>query len=85
MANAVAAADAGVDALDASLAGIGGCPFAPGATGNVATEDVVYALGRSGFTTGVDLDALVATVPWIEELLGRRLPGAVSKAARVPS
>ena len=84
VANAVAAVDAGVDALDASLGGIGGCPFAPGATGNVATEDVVYALERSGVSTGIDLDALVAVVPWIEELLGHRLPGAVSKAGAFP-
>ena len=80
VANALAAADAGADAIDASLGGIGGCPFAPGATGNVATEDVVYALERSGIDTGIDLAALIAVVPWVEELLGHPLPGAVSKA-----
>jgi hydroxymethylglutaryl-CoA lyase len=80
VANALAAAEAGADAVDASLGGIGGCPFAPGATGNVATEDVVYALERSGIDTGIDLGALIAIVPWVEELLGHPLPGAVSKA-----
>jgi hydroxymethylglutaryl-CoA lyase len=80
VANALAAAEAGADAVDASLGGIGGCPFAPGATGNVATEDVVYALERSGTDTGIDLAALIAIVPWVEELLGHPLPGAVSKA-----
>ena len=85
VANAVAAVDAEVDALDSSLGGIGGCPFAPGATGNVATEDVVYALERGGVATGIDLAALVDVVPWMEELLGHRLPGAVSKAGVFPS
>ena len=80
VANALAAAETGADAVDASLGGIGGCPFAPGATGNVATEDVVYALERSGIHTGIDLAALIAVVPWVEELLGHPLPGAVSKA-----
>jgi len=84
VANAVAAVDAGVDAVDASVGGIGGCPFAPGATGNVATEDVAYALARSGVATGVDLGALIDVVPWIEAQLGRRLPGAVSKAGVFP-
>lgn len=84
VANAVAAVDAGVDAVDASLGGIGGCPFAPGATGNVATEDVVFALERSGVSTGIDLAALIDVVPWVEDLLGHRLPGAVSKAGAWP-
>jgi hydroxymethylglutaryl-CoA lyase len=84
VANAVAAVEAGVDAIDASVGGIGGCPFAPGATGNVATEDVVYALERSGIATGVDLAALIGIVPWIAEQLGRPLPGAVSKAGVFP-
>jgi hydroxymethylglutaryl-CoA lyase len=79
VANVLAAVDAGVDAVDASLGGIGGCPFAPGATGNVATEDVVYALERSGVRTGIDLAALVDVVPWVEAQLGHPLPGAVSK------
>lgn len=81
VANSIAAVETGgVDALDSSLGGIGGCPFAPGATGNVATEDVVYALERSGVDTGIDLAALIAVVPWVEEQLGHALPGAVSKA-----
>jgi hydroxymethylglutaryl-CoA lyase len=84
VANVVAAVDAGVDAVDASLGGIGGCPFAPGATGNVATEDVVFALERGGVDTGIDLAVLVDIVPWVEELLGHRLPGAVSKAGTWP-
>jgi len=85
VANVVAAVEHGVDAVDASLGGIGGCPFAPGATGNVATEDIVYVLTRMGVATGIDLDALVGVVPWIEEQLGRELPGAVSKAGTWPS
>jgi hydroxymethylglutaryl-CoA lyase len=84
VANAVAAADVGVDAVDASLGGIGGCPFAPGATGNVATEDVVYALERGGVATGIDLTALAGVVPWMEELLGHPLPGALAKAGAWP-
>jgi hydroxymethylglutaryl-CoA lyase len=80
VANAVAAVEHAVDAVDASVGGIGGCPFAPGATGNVATEDVVFALERMGVDVGIDLDALIAVVPWMEEQLGHPLPGAVSKA-----
>lgn len=84
VASTVAAVEHGVDAVDASLGGIGGCPFAPGATGNVATEDVVFALERSGVRTGIDLAALVATVPWIQGELDHPLPGAVSKARPWP-
>ncbi len=80
VANAYAAVQAGVDVLDASVGGIGGCPFAPGATGNVATEDLVYMLERAGFSTGYDLDALIETARWIGERIGRPTPSALSRA-----
>ena len=83
-ASALAAADAGVEVLDASLGGIGGCPFAPRATGNIATEDLVYALDRSGFSTGLDLDELCRASEWLGERLGRPTPGLVAKAGRFP-
>jgi hydroxymethylglutaryl-CoA lyase/(R)-citramalyl-CoA lyase len=75
-----AALEAGASVLDASVGGLGGCPFAPRATGNVATEDVLYVLEREGVETGVDLEALVAVARWLEELLGRELPGRVYRA-----
>jgi isopropylmalate/homocitrate/citramalate synthase len=84
VASAWAAVEAGAAVLDASVGGLGGCPFAPRATGNVATEDVVYLLEREGVETGVDLDALIATAAWLEELLGRQLPGRVYRAGRFP-
>ena len=84
LANAVAAVEAGVRVLDSSLGGIGGCPFAPGATGNIATEDLVYLLHRMGFGTGIDLDALCAEVGWVESALGHGVPGALSKAGNFP-
>ena len=80
-----AALEAGASILDASVAGLGGCPFAPRATGNVATEDVLYLLDREGIETGVDLDALIAVARWLEELLGRELPGRVYRAGRFPA
>ena len=76
-ANAAAALDAGATVLDASIGGLGGCPFAPRATGNIATEDLVYLLEGDGVSTGADLDALVAISQWLEQLLGRQLPGQV--------
>jgi hydroxymethylglutaryl-CoA lyase/(R)-citramalyl-CoA lyase len=79
-ANALAAVEAGAEVLDASVGGIGGCPFAPRATGNVATEDLVYLLHGEGIETGVDLDALVGVSTWLEEVLGRTLPGYVYRA-----
>jgi isopropylmalate/homocitrate/citramalate synthase len=79
-ANAYAALEAGVSMLDASVGGLGGCPFAPKATGNIATEDLVYLLEGEGVETGVDLDALIAVSEWLEELLGRRLEGYVYRA-----
>ena len=75
-----AALEAGASVLDASVGGLGGCPFAPRATGNVATEDVLYLLVREGVETEVDLDRLIAVARWLEELLGRELPGRVYRA-----
>jgi hydroxymethylglutaryl-CoA lyase len=84
LANAYAGVEAGVDVLDASVGGIGGCPFAPGATGNIATEDLVYMLERAGFETGYDLDQLIGTARWIGEKIGRPAPGALSRAGGWP-
>lgn len=84
LANAHAGIEAGVDVLDASVGGIGGCPFAPGATGNIATEDLVYMLERAGFSTGYDLDALIETARWIGGLIGRPAPSALSRAGGWP-
>jgi isopropylmalate/homocitrate/citramalate synthase len=79
-ANAYAALAAGATALDASVGGLGGCPFAPKATGNVATEDLAYLLEGEGVETGVDLEALIGISEWLEELLGRRLEGYLYRA-----
>jgi isopropylmalate/homocitrate/citramalate synthase len=79
-ANAYAALAAGATALDASVGGLGGCPFAPKATGNVATEDLAYLLEGEGIETGVDLEALIGISEWLEELLGRRLEGYLYRA-----
>ena len=84
VANAYAAVEAGVDVLDASVGGIGGCPFAPGATGNVATEDLVYMLEQAGHATGYDLDALIDTARWIGGCIGRPTPSALSRAGGWP-
>lgn len=84
VANAVAALAAGVSALDSSIGGTGGCPFAPKATGNVATEDLVYLFDRSGVTTGVDLESILETTAWLEERLGKPLPGALLRAGSFP-
>lgn len=81
-ANALSALDAGVGALDASLGGIGGCPFAPKATGNIATEDLVWMLERSGVDTGVDLDALIRASEWLASVRGMPTPGLLAKAGR---
>jgi hydroxymethylglutaryl-CoA lyase len=85
VANVYAALTAGVTTVDASVGGAGGCPFAPSATGNVATEDVVYALDRMGVTTGIDLEATIATGRWLGEQLGRELPAALGRAGGFPS
>ncbi|WP_223164004.1 hypothetical protein [Nocardioides mesophilus] len=84
VANAVAAVAAGVTTLDASIGGTGGCPFAPQATGNVATEDLVYLFDRMGLDTGIDLAATTGTVSWLEDRLGKPLPGALLRAGAFP-
>ncbi len=84
IANAYAAIQTGVSAIDASIGGLGGCPFAPAATGNIATEDLVYMLNRGGIETGVDLDALIDTCNWMNDVVGRRLPAMVSRAGNFP-
>lgn len=84
VANAYAAVLAGVRTLDASVGGVGGCPFAPNATGNVATEDLLYMLSRAGFATGVDLAKLIDTAKWLQEQRGKPVPSMVSKAGGFP-
>jgi hydroxymethylglutaryl-CoA lyase len=84
LANIAAALDAGVGVFDTSLGGVGGCPFAPRATGNVPTEDVVHMLHRMGYDTGLDLDALIATTTWFEGVLGHGVPSLVAKAGPFP-
>jgi isopropylmalate/homocitrate/citramalate synthase len=79
-ANAYAALEAGASVLDASVGGLGGCPFAPKATGNIATEDLIYLLDGEGVETGVDLDALIGVSEWLEGVIGRTLPGQVYRA-----
>ncbi len=78
--NVLAALEAGADSFDASIGGLGGCPYAPGAAGNVATEDLVYMLHRMGIATGIDLEALTDVARWIEGVVGRTLPGRVKGA-----
>ena len=84
-ANAYAALEAGATLFDASVGGLGGCPYAPKATGNIATEDLVYLLEGEGLETGIDLDALIAVSAWLEDLLGRRLEGYVYRAGAWPA
>lgn len=79
-----AAVEAGATVLDASVGGLGGCPFSPRATGNIATEDLVYMLENDGVETGVDLDALIATAQWLEGVLDRELPGQLYRAGAFP-
>ncbi|MEO1966690.1 MAG: hydroxymethylglutaryl-CoA lyase, partial [Hyphomonas sp.] len=76
---------AGIDVIDASCGGIGGCPFAPAATGNVATEDVVYMLERGGFETGLDLSKLIETSKWLETVLQHPVSSSLSKAGGFPT
>jgi isopropylmalate/homocitrate/citramalate synthase len=83
-ANAYAALEGGATVLDASVGGLGGCPFAPRATGNIATEDLVYMLEGDGVETGIDLDALIAISEWLEGVLGRRLEGQLYRAGAFP-
>jgi hydroxymethylglutaryl-CoA lyase len=84
IANAYAAIMAGVESLDASVGGIGGCPFAPAATGNIATEDLQYMLQRMGIETGVSINALIETGVWLQEKIGRPIPGMLIKAGMFP-
>ena len=84
-ANALAALDAGASVLDASVGGLGGCPFAPNATGNIATEDLVYALHREGVATGIELDGLIEVAVWLAEILGRQLDGQLYRAGLFPA
>jgi hydroxymethylglutaryl-CoA lyase len=84
LANAFASVEAGVDVLDASCGGLGGCPFAPAATGNIATEDLVYMLERAGFETGLDLDALIAAGRWIGEKIDKPPVSSLSRAGGFP-
>lgn len=85
LANAVAALEAGVVALDASVGGTGGCPFAPRATGNIPTEDLVYLLHGMGVPTGIDLEALMETSRWLAGQLGKELPAMVTRAGDFPA
>jgi isopropylmalate/homocitrate/citramalate synthase len=80
MANALAAVESGATVLDASIGGTGGCPFAPRATGNIATEDLVYLLHGMGYETGINLDALIEVAAWMARQLGKQLPGQLYKA-----
>ena len=80
IANAAAAVESGATVLDASVGGTGGCPFAPRATGNIATEDLVYLLHGMGYETGIDLDALIEVATWLAQQLDKELPGQVYKA-----
>jgi hydroxymethylglutaryl-CoA lyase len=84
LANAFASIEAGVEVLDASCGGLGGCPFAPAATGNVATEDLVYMLHRAGFETGYDLGKLIDAAGWVGEKLGKPPVSALSRAGPFP-
>jgi hydroxymethylglutaryl-CoA lyase len=84
LANVWAAVNAGAKIVDASLGGLGGCPFAPRATGNVPTEDVVYMLERSGVSTGLDVDGLIEAAVWLSQVMGKDLPGMLSRAGNYP-
>lgn len=85
IANAYAAIQAGVTTIDASVGGIGGCPFAPAATGNIATDDLVYMLDRAGYTHGLDLDQLIDTSSGLSTMLNKTVPAALPSAGRFPS
>ena len=85
LANVWAALGAGASVVDASIGGLGGCPFAPGAAGNVSTEDVVYMLERAGIATGLDLPRLIAANLWLAEIMDRRLPGMVAHTPAFPA
>ncbi|HCU89493.1 MAG TPA: hydroxymethylglutaryl-CoA lyase [Gammaproteobacteria bacterium] len=84
VANAYAAIQAGIRIVDASCGGVGGCPFAPGATGNVATEDILYMLDRMGVETGISIEKVIETAKWLEGPLGAPVPAMVSRAGLFP-
>ena len=84
IANAFASVEAGVTILDASVGGLGGCPFAPAATGNIGTEDLAYMLDRAGFETGLDIAALIDTAKWVGGLIGKAPASSVSRAGLFP-
>jgi hydroxymethylglutaryl-CoA lyase len=84
IANALTAVEYGATHIDASTGGIGGCPFAPAATGNIATEDLVYALSRSGIECNVDLEASIATAAWLAEQLEHDVPSSLLRAGGFP-
>lgn len=84
LANAQAAIDAGIAAIDASIGGIGGCPFAPAATGNIPTEDLLYLLDRSGVESGVSLEKAIETSNWLRDVLGHEVPALLPKAGIFP-
>ena len=84
LANAYASVEAGVDVLDASVGGLGGCPFAPNATGNIGTEDLVYMLQRAGYDTGYDLDKLIETAWWVSDKIGKKPASSVANAGGFP-
>ncbi len=84
LANVWAALEAGARSVDTALGGLGGCPFAPGAAGNVSSEDVVYMLERAGISTGMDLDKLVASSEWLSGVMEKKLPGMVAQAPAFP-
>lgn len=85
IANALTAIEAGATIIDASTGGIGGCPFAPAATGNIATEDLLYAMGRSGIPAAVDIDKILETAAWLEEVLAHPVPSALLRAGTFPA
>jgi hydroxymethylglutaryl-CoA lyase len=85
IANAIAAVEAGVNFLDASTGGVGGCPFAPAATGNVASEDLVYAFNRMGIATGLAIETILDTARWLSGVLGKPLPSALGRAGLFPA
>ena len=84
VANVYAAAQAGVRVFDSSVGGLGGCPFAPNATGNVATEDVLYMMSRSGFDAGIDLERMIEVARWLQRVRGKPVPGMVARAGGFP-
>jgi len=85
LANVWAAVEAGASIVDASLGGLGGCPFAPGAAGNVPSEDVIYMLERAGIATSMDLEKMISASRWLSEIMDRKLPGMVAQAPAFPA